>query len=81
MKIFEKLLDKLFEKIANKISENHSKWFFEKVGDVLIVQIPLPNLPPQKERQYLNYAENMFRKYLKEFGVKEIITVENRVSR
>jgi hypothetical protein len=29
----------------------------------------------------LNYAENMFRKYLKEFGVKEIITVENRVSR
>jgi len=78
MKIFEKLLDNLFENLANKISENYSKWFFEKVGDVLIVQIPLPNFPPQKEQQYLTHAGNMFRKYLKEFGVKEIITVGNR---
>jgi hypothetical protein len=78
MKIFEKLLDKLFEKIANKISKNYYKWHFEKIGDVLIVHVPVGSLPSGKMQQYLKYAKEAFDKHLEALGVKEIICVELR---
>lgn len=75
MKIFNWLL----EKLSQKLYENSSKWFFEKVGDVLIVQVPLPqNIPPQKQQEYLVYAKKHFELHLETLGVKEIITVANR---
>jgi hypothetical protein len=78
MKIFNNLFEKISQKLYEKFSENYSKWFFEKIGDALIIQIPIKdNISPRQIKEYVEYTRKLFEKHLETLGVKEIIVVAN----
>ena len=57
---------------------NANKFEFETIGTVLIVHVPVGNLPAQKAQEYLKMYMETLSSSKKEFGVEKILVVPKR---
>jgi hypothetical protein len=57
---------------------NEIKFEFEKIGMVLVVHVPVGNLPAQKVQEYLKAHHDTLSPSKKEFGVEKILVVPKR---
>jgi len=59
---------------------NANKFEFETIGTVLVVHVPVGNLPAQKAQEYLKMYSVTLSSSKKEFGVEKILVVPKRGS-
>lgn len=58
----------LMTKIKIFVWKNKNRWVFNKVGDVLFIEIPIYNMPPQKAEEYIKTILGNLLPYKKELG-------------